>query len=191
MEMLKDIVRAYYSLFITGACMLFVVGVYFSGAANGGMGVFEKAGETYDSMIDTENIGTNGLDYIGGAGAGQSDAPVMKYASGVRNVGEVVTFKNLLKVQLSNGNEVSGSTENGFAIYLVDIRSAEGNSEMLIMSAQDIEDLEEIPAAFLYDKENDQLHLHKSGTYTVIVKIYGSSGVSAVYEFKLPVEVAQ
>lgn len=188
MEMLKDIVRAYYPLMIAGACMLFVIGVFFSGASNGGMGVFGNAGEIYNSMIDTENIGTNGLDYIGGAGAGAADVPVIKYASGVRITGEAVTFKSLLKVQLSNQTEVSGSTENGFAIYLVDIRNAEGNSEMLVMSAQDIEGVEEIPASFLYDKENDLLHLHKSGTYTVIVKIYGSSGASAVYQFKLPVE---
>ena len=188
MDMIKDIVRGYYPLLIAGACVLFVVSVFFSDTGNGGMGVFGAAGSTYESMIDTEDVGTNGADLIGAAGAGAGDVPVIKYASGARVTGEVVTFKNLLKVLLPNGTEVSGGTENGFAIYLVDIRNAEGNSEMLVMSEQEIDDLEEIPASFLYDKENDQLHLHKSGTYTVIVKIYGSMGGFAEYEFKLPVE---
>ena len=189
MERVKDFVREYYQLMIAGACVLFVVGVFFSNTSNDGMGVFGNAGAVYESMIGTENIGTSGPSFIGGSGAGALEAPVIQYASGAREVGEVLTFKNLLKVQLSNGTEVSGSTENGFAIYLVDIRNAEGNSEMLVMNEQEIEDMEEIPASFLYDKENDQLHLHKSGTYTVILKIYGSSGAFAEYEFKLPVEV--
>ena len=189
MEKVKDFVREYYHLMIAGACVLFVVSVFFSNTSNDGMGVFGNAGTVYESMLDTENIGTSGPTFIGGAGA--LETPVIKYASGAREVGEVLTFKNLLKVLLPNGTEVSGSTENGFAIYLVDIRNAEGNSEMLVMSGQEIEDLEEIPASFLYDKENDQLHLHTSGTYTVIVKIYGAGGGFAEYEFKLPVEVAQ
>ena len=185
MEKVKDFVREYYHLMMAGICVLFVVSVFFSNASNDGMG--GNAGKVYESMLDTENIGTNGPTIIGGAGA--LETPLIKYASGAREVGEVLTFKNLLKVQLSNGTEVSGSTENGFAIYLLDIRNSEGNSEMLVMSEAEIENLEEIPASFLYDKENDKLHLHKSGTYTVIVKIYGSSGAFAEYEFKLPVEV--
>ena len=188
MDMIKDIVRGYYPLLIAGTCVLFVVGVFFSDTGNGGMGVFGTAGSTYEQMIDKEDVGTNGANLIGAAGAGTGDVPVIKYASGARVTGEVVTFKNLLKVLLSNGTEVSGSTEDGFAIYLVDIRNAEGNSEMLVMSEQEIDDLEEIPASFLYDKENDKLHLHKSGTYTVIVKIYGATGLSDEYQFKLPVE---
>lgn len=187
METIKIIVKGHYPILIAGACVLFVVAVFFTNTANGGMGIFGTAGSVYEPIIDTEDVSTKGPEFIGNTGM-TTDVPIIKYASGARTAGEVLTFKNLLKVQFSDGTEVSGSTENGFAIYLVDIKNSEGNSEMLEMNAEDIENLEEIPASFLYEKENDRLHLHRSGTYTVIVKIYADSGLSAIYEFKLPVE---
>lgn len=191
METIKDFVRAQYSLLIAGACMLFVVAVFFTNTATQGMGVWGKAAETYETMIDVADIETNALDYIEDADAGISYVPVIQYVSGTRRTGEVLKWKELLKVRLLDGTEVSASSENGFAIYLVDIRNSQGDSEMLVMRAQDIENLEEIPASFLYDKENAKLHLHKSGIYTVIVKIYASTGASEIYEFRLPVEAAQ
>ena len=54
----------------------------------------------------------------------------------------------------------------------------------------DIDIMEEIPAAFVYDKENDLLYIYGSGTYTVEVKVYGASGATQTYEFNLPVEVS-
>ena len=59
---------------------------------------------------------------------------------------------------------------------------------MEVMSANDIAQLEEVPAPFVYDKENDLLYIFASGTYHVIVKIYTDSGASQSYEFQLPVE---
>ena len=85
---------------------------------------------------------------------------------------------------------MNGSVEEDFAIYLMDIRNMDGNSVLEVLSSAEIEDMEEIPATFIYDREQDILHIFGSGIYVVYVKVYGSSGGQVVYEFKLPVEAS-
>mgnify|MGYP003301527749 FL=1 len=57
------------------------------------------------------------------------------------------------------------------------------------MSTDDLANMEELPSAFVYDKELDMLYVFGSGTYTVSVKIYFDVGGMETYEFKLPVEL--
>ena len=188
MELIKDIAKQFYPLLIMLACVLFVVGVYFSADMFGGTGVFEGTGEVFEPMLVSDELKNDGLSYVGSTSSGYT--PVVKYISVAHAVGESVTFKDMFTVRKEDGTTVSGSTEDGFAIYLIDIKSLSGNSMLEVLSTEEIAGLEEIPAAFIYDKELDTLYFHGSGTYMVYVKVYGPDGGQTTYEFKLPVETS-
>lgn len=186
MEVIKDIVKQFYPILIVASFVLFVVWIYFSATIYGESGIFKGAGTVYKPMLETDELKNEGLTYISGQGA--QDVPVVKYNSGAQTVGTSTSFKEMLTVIKADGTTATGSAENGFAIYLMDIKTVAGNSAMEILPTEEIEGLEEIPADFIYDKDQDILYFHGSGIYTVYVKIYGESGGQAVYEFQLPVE---
>ena len=114
--------------------------------------------------------------------------PLVTYNSGAQQANTCVELKKLLSIKLENGSIVSGNAECGFALYLLDIKTSDGICVMETMSATDIAQLEEIPAPFVYDEENDLLYIFSSGIYSVIVKIYTNSGISQSFEFQLPIE---
>lgn len=188
MELIKDIVRQFYPLLIMLSCITFVLWIFFSSDIFGGDGVLEGGGKVYAPMMGTDQLKNDGLSYVGGASSGY--VPVVKYSAGAQNVGEEAVFKDLFSVKKENGSFVNGSTEDGFALYLMDIRTASGNSVLATLTAEEIENLEEVTTAFIYDRENDILYFHGSGTYIVYIKVYGSSGGQKTYEFKLPVEAS-
>ena len=188
MELIKDLIKGFYPLMIAGACVAFVIGIFFSSPLNGKTGVFEGVGSIYIPIVNTTPVQNEGLHFEGNSISG--DVPVLKYNHGAASSGEGLVFKDLFQVPKSNGTYVNGSVEDDFAIYLMDIRTMDGNSVLEVLSSAEIEDLEEVPAAFVYDREQDILHIFGSGTYVVYVKIYGSSGGQVVYEFKLPVEAS-
>lgn len=171
MEHIKDIL-------IMCACVSFVVYVFFAANYNGGVGVFENAGNIYAPMMEDEEVVHDGLDYIGEEV--NSYVPEIKYNSGAKQVGDCVAFKELFLVR----------TEEDYALYLIDIKNQSGNSVLECLSSEDLEDMDEIPAPFVYDKEKDLLYIFGSGIYTVEIKVYGSNGEVGCYEFNLPVEVS-
>ena len=185
MEQIKEIIKQFYPILIMCACVSFVVYVFFSADYNGGKGVFENAGNVYAPMIEDDELKYDGLTYIGDEV--NSYVPEVKYNAGAKQVGDCIRFKELFLVKREDGSWVAGNTEDDYALYLIDITRT-GNSVLEYMSYEEIENMEEIPAAFVYDKENDLLYIYGSGIYTVKIKVYGNSGASKVFEFQLPVE---
>ena len=186
MEMIKTIVKQFYPLMLMIACVLFVVYIFFSAELNEGKGVFEGAGNVYAPMIGKDEVKNEGLNYM--ENNAQSYVPLIKYNSGAKAVGDCVKFKELFLVQKEDGSFVNGDTEDGFAIYLEDIKSKAGNSVLERLSSEEVAQMEEIPASFIYDKEQDLLYIFGSGTFVVYIKVYGSGGGTELYEFNLPVE---
>ncbi len=187
MELIKDIIRQFYPLLIMCACVSFVVYVFFSANYNGGDGVFENTGNIYAPMIEDDELKQDGLNYI--VEEVNAYVPEIQYNSGAKQIGDCIAFKELFLVKKEDGSFVNGSLEDDFALYLTDITQS-GNSVLERMTSEEIDVMEEIPAAFVYDKENDLLYIYGSGTYTVEVKVYGASGATQTYEFNLPVEVS-
>ena len=186
MDQIKIVIKSHIELLIMAGCVMLVIGVFFYSSQSAGMGIFGTTGTTFSPLVEDENMNNEGTNHLQGLVSGY--IPLVIYNSGAQQVNTCVAFKNLLSIKLENGTTVSGNTENGFALYLSDIKTKEGNSVMEVMSANDIAQLEEVPAPFVYDKENDLLYIFASGTYHVIVKIYTDSGASQSYEFQLPVE---
>ena len=188
MEMIKDIIKHFYSLMIAVSCVMFVVWVFFSSGMKEGKGVFEAGGRLFELSMDTGAVRNDGVSFI--QDEVSSYIPLVRYAGGTRTVGEILVFKELLQVRKEDGSWVSGSIEDDFTIYLMDIRNQRGKSAMAVLSAEEIAGMEHISTAFAYAKEEDILCCFGNGIYTVIVKIYGANGSMAVYEFLLPVEVS-
>ena len=188
MELIKDIVKQFYTLLIMIGCITFVLWIFFSAEIFGGEGVLEGGGKIYEPMLQTDELTNTGFETVAGAQSGY--IPVAKYVGSAQSVGSKATFKTLLSVKKENGSFVSGSTEDEFSIYLIDIQTESGNSVLAYLTADEIANMDEVPAAFIYDRENDELHFHGSGTFVVYVKIYGKSGGQTTYEFKLPVEAS-
>lgn len=186
MEKIKIVIKPFYSLLIMIGCVILVINVFFSATNSGGLKIFETSGSIFQPMLGSDEVKNEGLNYLESLESGY--VPIVKYSSGVQRVGESVVFKSLMTVRKENGTNVSGSVEDDFALYLMDIKSQAGESVLETLSSEEIAELEEIPASFVYDKEQDKLYFFGSGIYIVYVKIYGSSGGLETYEFQLPVE---
>ena len=187
MELIKDIVKQFYPLLIMLGCISFVLWIFFSAEVFGGEGVFLGTGNVFSPMLETDELKNDGLDYVGSFASGY--VPVVKYMGGAQVVGTSMSFKDMFSVKNASGNFVSGSTEDDFAIYLLDIKGQAGNSVLTRLSSEFIGQMQEIPSPFVYDREQGILYFYGSGIYTVQVKIYGNSGSQSTYEFQLPVEV--
>lgn len=188
MEMIKTVVKQFYPPLILLACVSFTVYIFFSAELNSGKGTFEGAGHVYTPMMESDEVKNDGLSYIESNEAAY--VPMLKYNAGARSIGDCLSFKTLFDVQREDGSYVNGSTEDGFAIYLMDIKNQNDTSALETLSPEEIVELEEIPASFVYDKEQDLLHLHASGIYVVYIKVYGSGGGVEIYEFNLPIEIS-
>ena len=116
-------------------------------------------------------------------------APKVKYVGGTKNVGDIVAFKELIEVCLSEDIYKLGVEEDGFYIYFQDICDENGNSVVTYLDENEIDALEEIPTPFIFDKERCLLFFHKSGIFVMSIKIYTDIGISTTYEFLVPVEV--
>ena len=187
MDQLKVVIKTHYELLIMAGCVLLVIGVFFFSETEYGMGLFGKTGTTFAPLAKDDEQKNQGKNHL--QGYVNDYVPVIHYNEGALQLGDVVEFKSLLSVTLEDGSVTSGTMENGFAIYLADIRTNTGNSVLECMSTDELANMEEIPAAFIYDKDIDTLYIFANGTYTVLVKIYTNSGAMETYEFQLPVEL--
>jgi len=183
MEMIKDIIRQFYPLLITLACVSFVIGVFFLAPINNGTGIFQGSGNMYAPMLD-ESKKTDAGELL----ENEKYIPEIVYNAGSQKIGTNTIFKELLSVKLKSGEYVSGTKEEEFAIYLADITDEYGNTVLETLNTEEIEQLEEIPAPFVYNKEEDRLYFYSSGIYIIKIHVYGTNGEMEAKEFLLPIE---
>lgn len=186
MEMLKDIVKQFYSIPIILGCVLFVIDVFFPSEASGKQGIFAEIGKVFLPAISGKEIMSDGVNYIDSFTSAY--VPLVKYGEGVQTAGSYISFKEQFEVTREDGTVVRGREEDEFAIYLQDIKNQAGQSVLILLSGDEIATLEEIPAPFVYDKEQDILCCFESGNYTAYVKVYGINGGWKIYKFQFPVE---
>ena len=180
---MKHIVREMTWIILAFLCAGFFLSSLLGKDENGTLLIYEDAAPLIGQIEDTETISGT----AGSVGSSGGSIPAVSYSQGVQFKGTEVAFKGLFEVTTSSGTW-AGDSGNGFAIYLKDIVDGSGNSRLLCMDSDSIEGMEEITADFIYDTEQDILHIHGSGVYYVRIKIYTDAGVSASYELALPVE---
>ena len=186
MEWIKDIVRQFYPLMIAVSCVLFVVWIFFASGLEDDNGVFERSGSLFCDVLDTGELRNEGTGFVKNNVSGY--VPVVKYTGGVRACGEILLFKDLFQIRKEDGSWEHGGLEDDFTIFLMDIRNQYGKSVMVNMTEEEIAGIENIPSAFVYEKDLDLLCCFLNGIYTVSIKIYAANGGMAIYEFSLPVE---
>ena len=164
-----------------------LIGVFFFSKGENGMGVFGTAGTIFFPLLQNDVMINKGAEHL----QGSTDAyiPIVSYDGGSLQQGEAIVFKSLFSVEQEDGRIVNGGIEDGFALYLTDIKSSAGKSVLEKMSTDDLSNMEEIPSAFVYDKELDMLYVFGSGDFTVMLKIYSDKGGMETYEFQLPIEL--
>ena len=186
MNQLRETIKTHFELLNMTGCLLLVIGIFFSPELKYGMGIFGVVGNIFFPLLEKEAIVSQGMDYL--QGITDDYIPTIYYNRGSFRQGDSVEFKSMISVKKQDGTIVNGSMEDGFALYLVDIRTTAGNSVLEKMSTDTLANLEEIPATFVYDKEMDMLYIFGSGNFTVFVKIYSDTGSAETYEFQLPIE---
>lgn len=181
---MKRIVVIIFSFVIVSISVIFAIEYMFHGNLFGGEGLFQGIGNVLNATTDIKDDSIPQME----GNVLQKDTPVVEYVGDSYEVDSVLQFKSLFEVTLDTGTQ-NGSEESGFSIYLSDIKTKDKVSVLEFCSADQIEEMEEIPAPFIYDKETDSLYLYKSGSYLVYFKIYDDSGSVTEYVFTLPVEM--
>lgn len=114
---------------------------------------------------------------------------VFKYSGGARKSGEAVLLSDMLEIQNADGSTTRLTDAEGITVSLSDVKDTYQNSVLTKLGTQETEDLEEIPTAFVYDREQSLLYFYKSGVYDVYVTIYKDDRNGIRYVFSVPVEV--
>lgn len=181
---MKRVIVIILTFVIAGIGVIFSIHYLFHGNIAGGEGLFEGTGKILSATVEPENTVIPTLTNS----SNNATVPLVEYKGQTQTMGSSATFKSLFEVTTETGTK-NGNVEDDFTIYLSDIRTTNDVSVIEFHTTEEIEAIEEIPAAFLYDIQTDTLYFCKSGVYTVLLKIYGSNGTQAEYEFSLPVEV--
>ena len=180
---MKEPLKFIFAMLIIIPFVIFAIQFMFEKNENGNYKVFDSIGSILESadMSDITNVDIT---------LNQPEVPIIKYCAGVKQINTMTEFKEMFTVTTENGTK-NGKLEDDFALYLFDIRNVAGMSVVECLTIEQIESLEVIPSAFIYNQETDILFFNQSGIYTVIVDVYGSNGNLVQYEFLLPVEVKE
>lgn len=181
---MKEAIKQYFPIILATIGVFFAIVVYFIGILGTERGIFTDVGSGFEDVSSTEITNNTIVQWE----EMDENLPAVKYVGAVRKVGEAVRIQELFQFEYESGEIISGTNQEKFTIYLSDIEDASGNSVCEKLSSSDIEALEEIPVAFVLDKEQDILYFHKSGTFKVFIKVYYAGGDDILYEFMIPVE---
>lgn len=187
MELLKDMIRQCYPLLVLCSCVLFVVHMFFGANLGNGKGIFERMGTLYTGILEEPPLEYGGLKHLETSNGGCLKS--IHYNEGTRKVNDCIKFRSLFQVELQKDFQADMEQEYQVAIYLEDIKNLGESSVLERLTAEEIDRLEEIPAAFIYEEESDLLYFFRSGVFLVQIKVYGIDGSMERYEFYLPVDV--
>lgn len=181
---MKKTLKEYFSVIIAVVGVFFAVAVYFG---TGGMenGLFADTGEALAGSDDRQILSN----VPEGAVPTDMDIPLVKYAGGAWTVGTSADFRELFRFIFEDGRSISGKDAENYTMYFKDVTDMSGNSVCEKLQTKDIESMEEIPSAFVFDKETKHLYFHKSGKFMMYVRVYYSADTYVDYEFAVPVEV--
>lgn len=182
---MKGVIRDIFLVILAAIGLLFLVMVYFVGLEGEG-GIFTTLGSSVGNTTAETNI-VDMADQI--EIVNTMEIPTVHYIGGTRKVGDVTALKALFKAEYEDGTIVKLSEATNLKVVLKDVRDKEDNLVVIKLSTEDIEALEDIPTAFVYDKEQDILYFHKSGIFTVYIRLYSETGSGVLYQFSIPVEV--
>lgn len=177
--------RYIFSLLVILPVVFFAIGFLFGDDIGDGSSMFESFGSLLEGADTQAEVEVDKTIYDS---VDDRAAPLIKYVGGVQETGTYFSLKEQLLVYTEDG-EQNGAAEEGFSIYLKDVRNCEGMSVLNKLRAEDVAFMEQISMSLIYIEEMDLLYINNIGNYIFVVKVYGSNGASMEYEFTMPVEI--
>ena len=174
---MKETIKLYFPLALTALCAVFAISLLFSRISS--------INETFSqlSLSEYSTTITNQLHELN-----SRPLPKLNYEMTSLTVGDTTSFKELFSLEFPDGNTVKLNDYSNAALYLVDIKNLNGNSVLTKLSSSEIDALESLPSAAIYDTEQQILYFHKSGIYTLYIRFYFENHSGILYECQIPVE---
>lgn len=184
--MQKNVIRDVFIIIIVVIGVIFSITTIFGGLKGKDDSIFSAIGEKVGTIKQEPHISeiATELEEIS-----EAEMPTIYYVGGSRTVGDAVSIEDMFEVQYENTSRMPLSEAENTFIFFVDVRDTSGNILVEKLTTEDIEKLEEIPSAFIYDKDQHILHFHQSGTFIVSIRVYSGTSSGMLYEFEIPVEV--
>lgn len=183
---MKETIKHYFPLILTMLCAVFAIHILFRGFTNSSHGIFTDIGGYFSNYVQKDNLISIAEQIEAQA---KTPLPTPKYIGKTLTVGEANSFDDLFALEQSDGSLVSISDLPTAALYLVDVKYSTGTSALTKFSSTDVENLEEIPSAAVYDTEKHLLYFHSSGIYTLYIRLYYDYRPGILFQCQVPVEV--
>ena len=117
-----------------------------------------------------------------------TEAPMVLYNETIYSTGEEVSIKGLLRIKPPGESlYVSGETENGFSVIVLDVMDKDGNSIDPI-SEEEGNESDELASKAFYNQKEETVIFNEKGVYRISIKVFGENGRYVIKEIKVPVE---
>ena len=175
---MKESIKHFFPLILTILCTL--SGIYlllysFSNIGN----AFSNLSQKHPSTSIAEKL----------ASQQNTSFPNLIYVGKTLTVGKPNLLSDLFSIKTSADTSSARSTHTDTKLYLVDAKSAKGTSLLTTLSSSEIENMEEIPSAVIYDPNEQLVYFYKSGIYTLSLRLYYGPHAGVLFECQIPVEV--
>lgn len=183
---MKEVIKHYFPLILTVLCAMYGLLIFFHGFTNSQNGIFSDIGTYFSDGTQKDN-----LTYVANQMGAQEKAPLPtpKYIGNTITVGEAVSFDKLFTLEFTDGTLSTVEETPTAALYLVDVTHSNGTSVLMKLSSADVENLEELSTAAVYDTDNRLLYFHSSGIYTLYIRLYFNYQSGVLFQCQIPVEV--
>lgn len=174
---MKETIKHYLPFALTALCAVFAIPILFS--------IFPLIGESFTGITQkdyTTTVAQNMKAQLA------EPLPTLKYAGATLTVGDANAFEDLFLIQFSDGTTAPLEELSDTSLYLVDIKLPNDTSVLSRLSSTDIDTLEAVPSAAIYDTEQQLLYFHKHGIYTFYIRLYYKHRPGILYECQVPVE---
>lgn len=174
---MKETIKHYFPLLLTALCAVFSISFLFSS--------FSDVGYSFSNITQKDYVTS-----VAKQAEAQLNAPfpTPKYIGNTLNVGDAYSFENLFLLEFSDGTTTKIKEQSGTSLYLVDIKLHNDDSVLTELSSADIDHLEMIPSAVIYDTENHLLYFHNHGIYKFYIRLYYNHRPGVLFECLVPVE---
>lgn len=174
---MKDVIKHFFPLTLTILCAIFAIHIFLYS--------FTDIGNIF-SDVTQQHLSSSVIEQINAKP--ESPIPTPKYIGKTLHVGTPTAFDDLFVLELADHTITTVEDLPNTALYLVDVTSSNGVSLLTELSSSDIDNMEEIPSAVIYDKENRLLYFYRSGVYTLHIRLYFNHQSGVLFECQIPVE---
>ena len=183
---MKNVLKYYFPLLLTVLCVFFILQILFWNISEPSANMFTSIGERLGNIKQTDN--TTMVAKKEGAKP-QTPLPSITYSGGTLTSGTAVSFPKLFTLTYADGSTASPAASTTAAVYLSDIRNTEQTPVLTRLSSKEIQTLEELPSAVVYDTDRQLLYFYQNGIYSLSLQFFVDGEDGVYFACQIPVEV--